>query len=92
MPSSVCPPVYGLQRISPGQVAKLAGRATLRFAADRPVVPPRPRESLRVLTPLQQGLFVIDEAGVVRYTYVASPASFILPPAKLLEVVDGLAP
>ena len=79
---------YGLQRVGAGEHAKAVGRAAIGFAANRPFVTPAPGETARLLgSSLEQGLFGIDEEGLVRYVHITSPSDKLPAAAVILDAL-----
>lgn len=82
---------YGLRPVGPGETLRALPLMSFRQLADRPFVTPRADELGRLVAhPVEQGLFVIDEAGLIRYAYVTTPSGKLPPPASLLAVLDDL--
>lgn len=84
---------YGLRELGPGEKLRELPALALSQVTRRPFVAPHPVETARLATrAMQQGLFLVDEEGVVRHTYVTSPSGQLPPPSSLLELLDGRRP
>ncbi len=71
-------------------LADYRGRSPV-LVASRPFVRPVADEVRRIAThTVQQGLFVIDGDGMLRYTYVTTPTGPLPPVSTLLAVLDGI--
>lgn len=82
---------YGLRRSRRDQAQSLRVRASRILQADPfPVTPPEPEKTRSLNTVMESGLFLIDEAGVVRHSRVASPAESLPSVSKLLPLIDSL--
>ena len=82
---------YGLRHVGPGRALKTRSASALKRMTWQPGVTPVPIETRRlVASPMQHGLFVIDEEGVIRYTYVTTPTGPLPSTAALLAVLDAL--
>ncbi len=81
---------YGLRLAEPDEAPAPVDPLHLRELARQRAVRPVPTEARRLqANPMQQGLYVVDEIGRVRYAYVTTPTGPLPPPATLLAVLDG---
>ena len=82
---------YGLLHVGLDEAVSPSDPSILEQIARQPAVTPARAESRRLRSnPMQQGLFIIDEVGVVRYAYVTTPTGPLPPIAALLAVLDSL--
>jgi alkyl hydroperoxide reductase subunit AhpC len=82
---------YGLRHVGLDEVLHPSDSSILEQIARQPAVTPARAETRRLrANPMQQGLFIIDEAGVVRYAYVTTPTGPLPPTAAILAVLDSL--
>lgn len=83
---------YGLHTArSRGEQMQYVSRSVVEMLKSRPFIPPHRVENGKLGSAMQHGLFVVDEAGIIRFTHVDSPTSRYPPPADLLAVLDNLA-
>lgn len=81
--------MYGLQPVRLRERAALYSASTAALFASRSSVQADPLEASRMIVKtLQQGLFGIDEAGVVRYAHVSSPSTRLPPFEDVLAPLD----
>lgn len=82
---------YGLRHVGPDEALSPSDSSILEQIARQPAITPTRAETRRLHgNPMQQGLFIIDETGVVRYGYVTTPTGPLPPIAALLAVLDSL--
>lgn len=82
---------YGLRLVEPDQPLEPVDQLLLQELAHQRAVRPVPAEARRLKArPMQQGLYVVDEVGRVRYAYVTTPTGPLPPTTTLLAVLDGL--
>ena len=83
---------YGLQPVRSDEALTPPDSSILEQLVRLPAVTPTRAETRRLrANPMQQGLFIIDEGGVVGYAYVTTPTGPLPPIAALLAVLDSLA-
>lgn len=82
---------YHLLQVTPRDTPDPISGATGPIAGRRPGLP-EPSVAKSQPPPVEQGLFVIDEIGIIRLRYVTEPAGKLPPMAMLLDVLDGLVP
>lgn len=81
---------YGLRQLSAGDALKSQAVSALALFTVRPFVTPRPAAVGKLMRcVIQQGLFIVDEGGIVRYAYVTAPNGQLPPAETLLAVLDG---
>ena len=80
---------YGLRPVGGRETLKTNALTMVAQVTDRPFVTPRPDETGKLMThPMEQGLFIVDESGLIQYVYVTTPAGKLPTVATLLGELD----
>lgn len=81
--------LYGLRPVGGRESLKTNALSAITQVTARPFVTPTPKEVGKLMThPMEQGLFIVDQSGVVQYIYVTMPSSKLPTPATLLAELD----
>ncbi len=82
---------YGLRHVEPAEALAPSDSSVLDEIARQPAVTLARAETRRLhANPMQQGLFFVDEAGVVGDAYVTTPTGPLPPIAALLAILESL--
>ena len=83
---------YGLRPVGGRENLKANALSAVAQVTDRPFVTPRPGEVGKlVANPMEQGLFIVDQAGLIQYVYVTTPSGKLPTPNMLLTELDQRA-
>jgi len=83
---------YGLRPLGGRETLRTNALSAVAQVTDRPFVMPRPGEVGKLIAhPMEQGLFIVDEAGLIQYVYVTMPSGKLPTAAMLLAELDKRA-
>ena len=80
---------YGLRPVGGRETLKTNALTMAAQVTGRPFVTPTPDEVGKLIAhPMEQGLFIVDESGLIQYVYVTTPSGKLPTAATLLGELD----